>query len=90
MERFCLLEGTGSRSRIGGVAVPNYDMKGVSARLRSSPRGAVDAVVKEREPFCVGPHRAKSASPARKGRSNGENVPPDVNVSVVVCAVLLS
>ncbi|XP_024385375.1 kinesin-like protein KIN-12A isoform X2 [Physcomitrium patens] len=54
-------------------------MKGVSARLRSSPRGAVDAVVKEREPFCVGPHRAKSASPARKGRSNGENVPPDVN-----------
>uniref|UniRef100_A0A7I4FWL6 Kinesin motor domain-containing protein n=1 Tax=Physcomitrium patens TaxID=3218 RepID=A0A7I4FWL6_PHYPA len=56
-------------------------MKGVSARLRSSPRGAVDAVVKEREPFCVGPHRAKSASPARKGRSNGENVPPDVNVA---------
>lgn len=52
-------------------------MKGVLSRARSSPRGGGEAVVKEKEPFYVGPYRSKSASPGRKPRGNSENVPPE-------------
>uniref|UniRef100_A0A7I4BD30 Kinesin motor domain-containing protein n=1 Tax=Physcomitrium patens TaxID=3218 RepID=A0A7I4BD30_PHYPA len=54
-------------------------MKGILSRARSSPRGGGDALVKEKEPFNVGPYRSKSASPGRKPRNNSENVPPDSN-----------
>lgn len=54
-------------------------MKGVLSRARSNPRGGGEAVVKEKEPFYVGPYRSKSASPGRKPRGNSENVPPDNN-----------
>lgn len=54
-------------------------MKGVVSRARSNSRGGGEPVVKEKEPFNVGPYRSKSASPGRKPRSNSENVPPDNN-----------
>jgi hypothetical protein len=62
-------------------------MKGVLSRAKSAPRGGGgggggESGAKEKEPFYVGPYRSKSASPARKPRSNSENVPPDNNVHV--------
>lgn len=66
-------------------------MKGILSRARSSPRGGGDALVKEKEPFNVGPYRSKSASPGRKPRNNSENVPPDSNAHVsLVDAALIS
>lgn len=50
-------------------------MKGMVSRARSS-------VQKEREPFNSGPYRPKIASPGRKSRGNGENVPPDGPLNV--------
>lgn len=50
-------------------------MKGMPSRSRNS-------VQKEREPFNAGPYRPKMASPGRRPRVNGENVPPDGSVNV--------
>lgn len=50
-------------------------MKGMLSRSRNS-------VQKEREPFNAGPYRPKMASPGRRPRVNGENVPPDGSVNV--------
>jgi hypothetical protein len=50
-------------------------MKGMLSRTRNSMQ-------REREPFNAGPYRPKIASPGRKSRGNGENVPPDGPLNV--------
>lgn len=55
--------------------VPREAMKGMLSRARNSMQ-------REREPFNTGPYRPKIASPGRKSRGNGENVPPDGPLNV--------